>query len=55
MNFALIMFLLLVLTGGIWLLDLLLVRKGRAKRKTEVIVRELETKGEREGEADATG
>jgi putative resolvase len=27
----------------------------RAKRKTEVIVRELETKGEREGEADATG
>jgi putative resolvase len=27
----------------------------RAKRKTEVIVRELETKGESEGEADAPG
>jgi putative resolvase len=27
----------------------------RAKRKTEVIIRELEAKGDREGEADATG
>jgi signal peptidase I len=35
MNFALIMFLLLVLTGGIWLLDVLVLQKGRAKRKTE--------------------
>src|SRR3982750_3428991 len=35
MNFALIMFLLLVLTGGIWLLDALVLRKGPAKRKTE--------------------
>jgi predicted site-specific integrase-resolvase len=27
----------------------------RAKRQTEVIIRELEAKGDREGEADATG
>jgi len=35
MNFALIMFLLLVLTGGIWLLDAVVLQKGRARRKTE--------------------
>ena len=35
MNFALIMFLLLVLTGGIWLLDALALRQRRAKRKAE--------------------
>ena len=35
MNFALIMFLLLVLTGGIWLLDAFVLRKGRAQRKTD--------------------
>jgi signal peptidase I len=35
MNFALIMFLLLVLTGGIWLLDTLLLRKRRRARRAE--------------------
>ena len=35
MNFALIMFLLLVLTGGIWLLDKLMLQRRRAKRKPE--------------------
>jgi signal peptidase I len=35
MNFALIMFLLLVLTGGIWLLDVLVLRSHRARRKAE--------------------
>jgi signal peptidase I len=35
MNFALIMFLLLVLTGGIWLLDVLVLRGRRARRKAE--------------------
>jgi signal peptidase I len=32
MNFPLIMFLLLVLTGGIWALDALVLRRGRAAR-----------------------
>jgi signal peptidase I len=35
MNFALIMFLLLVLTGGIWLLDVLLLRKRRRAKAAE--------------------
>ncbi|MBI2311377.1 MAG: signal peptidase I [Betaproteobacteria bacterium] len=35
MNFALIMLLLLVFTGGIWLLDHLLLRKGRAAEARE--------------------
>jgi signal peptidase I len=33
MNFALIMFLLLVLTGGIWLLDALVLRQRRGERR----------------------
>jgi signal peptidase I len=35
MNFALIMFLLLVLTGGIWLFVVVFLRERRAKRKTD--------------------
>ncbi|HEV7799519.1 MAG TPA: signal peptidase I, partial [Burkholderiales bacterium] len=35
MNFALIMFLLLVLTGAIWLLDYLVLRKRRAAGQRE--------------------
>jgi signal peptidase I len=35
MNFALIMFLLLVLTGGIWVLDALVLRGRREKRRAE--------------------
>jgi predicted site-specific integrase-resolvase len=43
------------LTATIYSLCARLYGQRRAKRKTDAIVRELETKGESEGEADATG
>ena len=38
MNFALIMLVLLLITGGIWLLDVLLNRSKRATRAKEPIL-----------------
>jgi signal peptidase I len=38
MNFALILFIALVITGGIWLLDVLVLKRGRAKDAKEPLL-----------------
>ena len=38
MNFALILFIALVITGGIWLLDALLLKRGRDRDATEPLL-----------------